>query len=68
MKLQLRYLCEIAKRDLSFSNAAAALHTLQPQHYLRGFAFDFIQTVAPGIDRAAVEKAAAASITNRNGS
>lgn len=31
MKLhQLRYLCEIAKRDLSFSNAAAALHTSQP--------------------------------------
>jgi LysR family cys regulon transcriptional activator len=31
MKLQqLRYLCEIAKRDLSFSNAAEALHTSQP--------------------------------------
>jgi LysR family cys regulon transcriptional activator len=31
MKLQqLRYLCEIAKRDLSFSNAADALDTSQP--------------------------------------
>jgi LysR family cys regulon transcriptional activator len=31
MKLhQLRYLAEIAKRDLSFSNAAVALHTSQP--------------------------------------
>jgi LysR family transcriptional regulator, cys regulon transcriptional activator len=31
MKLhQLRYLCEIAKRDLSFSNAAESLHTSQP--------------------------------------
>jgi LysR family cys regulon transcriptional activator len=31
MKLQqLRYLCEIAKRDLSFSSAAQALHTSQP--------------------------------------
>ncbi len=31
MKLhQLRYLCEIARRDLSFSGAAAALHTSQP--------------------------------------
>ena len=31
MKLQqLRYLCEIAKRDLSFSSAADALHTSQP--------------------------------------
>ncbi len=31
MKLhQLRYLCEIAKRDLSFSNAAHALNTSQP--------------------------------------
>jgi LysR family cys regulon transcriptional activator len=31
MKLhQLRYLCEIAKRDLSFSNAAVSLHTSQP--------------------------------------
>jgi LysR family transcriptional regulator, cys regulon transcriptional activator len=27
---QLRYLCEIAKQDLSFSKAAAALHTSQP--------------------------------------
>src|SRR6478672_6724603 len=31
MKLhQLRYLCEIVKRDLSFSSAAEALHTSQP--------------------------------------
>jgi LysR family cys regulon transcriptional activator len=31
MKLQqLRYLCEIAHRNLSFSNAAAALRTSQP--------------------------------------
>jgi LysR family transcriptional regulator, cys regulon transcriptional activator len=31
MKLhQLRYLCEIARRGLSFSSAAAALHTSQP--------------------------------------
>ena len=31
MKLhQLRYLCEIAKRDLSFSDAAESLHTSQP--------------------------------------
>jgi LysR family cys regulon transcriptional activator len=31
MKLhQLRYLCEIARQDLSFSKAAAALHTSQP--------------------------------------
>src|SRR5262245_2826551 len=31
MKLhQLRYLCEIARQGLSFSSAAAALHTSQP--------------------------------------
>src|SRR5262245_42550715 len=31
MKLQqLRYLCEIARHDLSFSDAADALHTSQP--------------------------------------
>ena len=30
---------------------------IRKNHYLRGYAFDFIEMLAPGVDRRALEKA-----------
>jgi LysR family cys regulon transcriptional activator len=43
-----------------FESHAGCL-AIRKNHYLRGYAFDFIETVASGVDRRAVEKALAAA-------